>query len=506
MSGRARLARLAMLAAVLASGALLSACGGGGGGGTTTPAPAPTTPVPSTPSPPAPVITIGASPASLDVGQAVSLTWSAQDTGAASCSASGAWSGQQATSGTTTLVAAPPAAGFGGASSATITYTITCGSTVASASVQVKAAPLANFVTLTVDGGPASAGNQINLPYVSVTVCRPGTTTCATIDHVLVDTGSYGLRLLAPAALALGLPAQTTPSGAAAGECAQFIGGYTWGAVVTADLKLGGESASALPVQLIGASPGGVATTPAACSGAGANIGTVKALAANGILGVGLLRHDCGSACVNSAISGAYYSCSGATCTATRMPLASQVSNPVASFAVNNNGVLLDLPDVGSSGLPSLDGTLVFGINTAANNAITTQTLLRANSSANFTTIYKGVTMSASFIDSGSNGLFFNDASLTRCSLSTGFYCPTSTLLLNATTVAADGSATRVINFRIDNVESFGAGINAAHVGGPSGSAAGGGNNVFDWGLPFFFGRKVFVGMENGGVRGYWAY
>ena len=50
------------------------------------------------------------------------------------------------------------------------------------------------------------------------------------------------------------------------------------------------------------------------------------------------------------------------------------------------------------------------------------------------TTVYGGVTMSASFIDSGTNLLSFNDASITRCKgQDAGFYCPTSTTTKMAT-------------------------------------------------------------------------
>ncbi|MGC8507200.1 MAG: DUF3443 family protein, partial [Thiomonas sp.] len=38
-----------------------------------------------------------------------------------------------------------------------------------------------------------------NSPYVSVTVCAPGSSTCQTIPDVLVDTGSAGLRLFSGA-------------------------------------------------------------------------------------------------------------------------------------------------------------------------------------------------------------------------------------------------------------------------------------------------------------------
>jgi len=51
--------------------------------------------------------------------------------------------------------------------------------------------------------------------------------------------------------------------------------------------------------------------------------------------------------------------------------------------------------------------------------------------------------------------------------------------------------------------------INAAQVGGTVGSGSSSGN-YFDWGMPFFYGRRVFVVMENNTVAGktgpYWAY
>lgn len=474
---------------------LLASCGGGGG---SSPAPTPT-PVAS--------VSLTATPASVSVGQSVTLSWSSQNTGASNCQAGGAWSGSQATSGSATVAASAPAGGFGAASSAAVAYTLTCGGTVGNASVTVNApAPSANMVAITVDTGPAGAGNQINLPYASVTVCRPGTSVCQTIDHMLIDTGSYGVRLLASQVQGLGLPALAAPSGLATGECGQFISGYTWGSVARADVKLGGENAAGQSVQLIGDAPGGVGTAPTACSSIGPNIGSLKALGANGILGVGLLRQDCGTACVNSAISATYYSCDSGACTASRMPLASQVTNPVASFATDNNGVLLLLPAVPDGGLPSMSGNLVFGINTQANNAIAGETTFRANASGNFTTIYKGATMTASFIDSGSNGIFFDDSTIPKCTVSTGFYCPTSSLMLSATTVGADGLASRVIDFTIENVEVLGNSAHVGKVGGPSAAVKSGTSNAFDWGLPFFFGRRVFIGLETATARGYWAY
>src|ERR1700690_4416673 len=58
-------------------------------------------------------------------------------------------------------------------------------------------APVVNTLAITVDSGPAAAPGAVNHAYVTVKVCTPGSTVqCATIDHVLLDTGSWGLRLV----------------------------------------------------------------------------------------------------------------------------------------------------------------------------------------------------------------------------------------------------------------------------------------------------------------------
>ncbi|MGA9992093.1 MAG: DUF3443 family protein, partial [Thiobacillaceae bacterium] len=68
-----------------------------------------------------------------------------------------------------------------------------------------------NQIPVVVDAGPPGV-HAINGPYVSVTLCAPGTTNCQTIDHLLVDTGASGARVLAsvlqPALLAA-LPLST---------------------------------------------------------------------------------------------------------------------------------------------------------------------------------------------------------------------------------------------------------------------------------------------------------
>lgn len=454
----------------------------------------------STP-PPSPSVSLTLAPANINTAQTTVLSWSSAN--ATSCAASGAWSGARATSGSVTVT--PNAAG-------NFTYSLACsgegGTANASAALSVTAA-LSNSAAIIVDSGPSGVNGTINVPYVSVTVCRPGTTTCQTIDHVLVDTGSYGLRLLASTlSSTLALPTVKTASGADAGECGKFISGYTWGGVRQADVKLADEVASGISIQVIGDSGGSYTTTPSSCSSAGNNLGTLSAMGAKGILGVGMFKQDCGTACANAAISGAYYACASGSCAASAMPLASQISNPVAAFAVNNNGLLISLPAVGSAGLTSVSGTLIFGVNTQSNNSIATETIYKANNSGDFSTTYKGKTYSASFIDSGSNGYFFTDSTIRQCS-GGDFYCPASTLALTATNTAADGSATGTVNFNVVNMVGLASTISAAQVGGTVGSTTSSGN-YFDWGLPFFYGRRVFVVMEGNTVAGkagpYWAY
>jgi len=455
----------------------------------------------STP-PPSPTVSLTLAPANITTAQATVLSWSSAN--ATSCNASGAWSGSKATSGSVTIT--PTAVG-------NFTYSMSCsgdgGTASGSAALSVTAA-LSNSTAILVDSGPSGVSGVINVPYVSVTVCRPGTTTCQTIDHVLLDTGSYGLRLLASQVNStLALPAVTTASGADAGECGKFISGYTWGAVRQADVKMADEVAAGISIQIIGDTGASYASTPATCSSAGADLGTLSSIGAKGILGVGMFKQDCGTSCANAAISGVYYACTSGNCTASAMPLARQISNPVTSFAINNNGLMITMPSVGTAGLTSVSGTLVFGVNTQSNNTIASETIFKANSSGDFTTTYKGKAYTASFIDSGSNGYFFSDSTIRTCS-GGDFFCPASTLALSATNSASDGSASGNVSFNIVNLVGLASTITAAQVGGTVSSGSVSSSTYFDWGMPFFYGRRVFVVMENNTVAGktgpYWAY
>jgi hypothetical protein len=373
-------------------------------------------------------------------------------------------------------------------------------------SVPVPTTPL-NVIPVTLDAGPPGiATRQINVPYVSVTVCSPGSTTaCQTIDHVQLDTGSSGLRLLNSALYSsLNLPSANS-GGPAIGECMPFGIGVTWGSVVLADIYLNGEVASNVPIQNIGAQPGGVTAVPADCSNTGVIQITQDALGANGILGVGLFVNDC-DLCISAIppIPAAYYTCYASGCTNSAVTQSQVVQNPVASFANDKNGVLIQLPAFASSGASALSGTLTFGIGTSTNNLLGSAVVYATDPYGNFITTYNTVSTSQSFVDSGSNALFFDDATIRLCTISTWAYCPAvSPLPLNATTAAATGSPSILVPFNIVGVDQLGSSVVAASIGGPAGG-------YFDWGLPFFFGRSVYTAISGrfaGGSLGpYFAY
>lgn len=356
----------------------------------------------------------------------------------------------------------------------------------------------ANEVPIIVDSGPLGASGIINQAYVSVNVCRPGTAVCQTVDHVLLDTGSVGLRLMASAVSSLDLPVARHSSGLTIGECVKFASGYQWGAVRQADVKMANEIAGAVSIHVVADSSPEFASVPTDCQSAGRNLGSVAALGANGILGLGFFKEDCGQACASSANLGDYYySCGIGSCVNSALPLTQQVSNPVASFSQNKNGMLIVMPGVASGGVAKLTGGLIFGVGTQSNNLITGETVYAVDRSGNFTTTYNGRVLTASFLDSGSNAYYFDDKNIATCTVSTSFYCPRTVSTFSAINRSFDGRSSGVINFRLDAVDALAAGTVAAQIAGAgSGFSAGFISNSFDWGLPFFFGRKVFVVMQ----------
>jgi hypothetical protein len=365
-----------------------------------------------------------------------------------------------------------------------------------------------NVQPITVDSGPAAVANSnnpaVNTLYTTITLCLPGTSTCQDIDHIQVDTGSSGLRILSTA-LTLSLSLQKNSAGNVVAECVHFVDGSSWGPLRLADIKIAGEVAGNQQVQIIGDSA--YQTIPNGCIGSGTAENTVTAFGANGILGVGPFIQDCGPSC-EKAGGATYYTCSSSTaCTDTAMPLAQQLTNPVTAFATDNNGVIIQLP-VLSSTAATVSGSLIFGIGTQGNNGVGSAKVIMLDSVGALTTAYKTQTLGQSFIDSGSNAYYFPDTSIGLCAQGThapGFFCPPQTLNLSAT-ITGENNVSSLVNFTVANADSLfstNATVAAAvTLAAPSTSVSADGGTfdgaaTFDWGLPFYFGRSVYTAIEN---------
>jgi hypothetical protein len=376
--------------------------------------------------------------------------------------------------------------GGGSSSSSSSSSTTTTTTTSLSTSCTSSTASSGNAIPVSVCGATGTYSSFVNIPYVSVTVCATSDTSqCTTVNNVLLDTGSTGLRLFASKLTAVSLSAQTS-GGSPVGECAAFGSGVTWGAVKTAYVRLAGEvTASAIPIQVINDNAS-FAAIGSSCTAHGSSMNSPGLLGANGILGINNLPVD----------RQYYFTCtsssSSASCSALTQATASQVPNPIAKFSGSDtNGSVLTLSGISGTGATSASGTLYFGIDTQSNNVSTGATSYATDQYGDMTSTttssYGGsaIAPATSFIDSGSNGVFF-PSTMTQCSGSSSWYCPSGSQTLS---IAIDGGS--VTSFTVANASTLFAsnsGNNTAFD-----DLAGYTSSQFDIGLPFFFGRSVFV-------------
>ncbi len=359
----------------------------------------------------------------------------------------------------------------------------------------------ANAVPLVVDFGPMYRGQFLtgnsavnNIAYTNITLCIPGTETCQNFDHIQVDTGSSGVRVMA-SVLMPGLNLQpVTSGGQQVFECLQYVSSYNWGSVRMADVKIGGEIVRNIPIQIIGDST----TIPLTCSSSGgAPTNDIPSFGANGIIGIGNFVYDCGMTCTQvSTISGGggYYTCVAGLCQQAGLPLNQQVVNPVAFFtSQDTDGTVITFPALPPDGAASLAGSLTFGIDTASNNGLGSAFIFSVDPSSGYlTTYYEGQYLSYSFTDSGSSALFFNTSNIAICASDGTSYCPAQPVTVQATNTGQNGVSGPVsstvanadILYGSTTLSAFNLGISTTS------------GNSFDWGLPFFFGRSVFTAIE----------
>lgn len=347
-----------------------------------------------------------------------------------------------------------------------------------------------NVMKIHVGAGPY--GNYFNGLFTSVEICQSGTTSCETIGGILVDTGSFGLRIFGQVNH-LALTTETASNGGRIAECVQFGTFSTWGRVAYADVKLGHEpTIPQVPIQIINPN---FSSMPATCNSGPPMALTPAQVGFNGILGVGLFGADCGGACqtLGPQNPSMYFQCSAGVCAVAPIADSAQVQNPVALLSGDNNGVVVKLPMIPFSGAEKVPGKLVLGINTRANNQLGGASIYKTDGAGNLATTYDNVTMDG-FVDTGSNALFFDNGVLPQCdpSQAPGFYCPSDLLVLGAINSGMAGSASGMIYFSVANA------IGLADTGNKAFYDVGGtfGGSFFDFGLPFFFGRNVYTGID----------
>ena len=387
-----------------------------------------------------------------------------------------------------------------------------------------------NYMTVTVNGSYCNAlyTGYTNKPCVRVTICNAGTTCCDTIDDILLDTGSFGLRIFKQALtnFSVASPVTAQDSSHYVGNCAAFGGGnLDWGPVFSADVIMGGQKASAINIQIIDKAWGDGGSKCKTAWGAGYSLDSGPSDASfNGILGVGNANEDCGAYCVSHSNNGSYYSCSGSSCSNYAMPAAltgqgtyginvypKQVQNPISFLPDSpgdNNGLVVVLPGVSATtGAATVSGMVLFGVGTKLNNTPDAGVAAYATDNIGYiTTKWQSTTYNSSnsFLDTGSNGLFFPNTTspvISTCSSGSanGWYCPAATKDLSAQICDYSTSLSCAsVNFQIVSASTLFATGNYVFstLGAPN-------TSDFDWGLPFFLNRTVYIGFDGKSATGF---
>ena len=357
-----------------------------------------------------------------------------------------------------------------------------------------------NVLTISV-GGPSSYANE---PTVSLTVGDPNGNNCQTIDNILLDSGDYGVRIFGQAlnsSLAAAMT-QVEVNSLPLYECIEYgDGSAVWGPVKSGQVTLGREQPVAIPIHVVGPAS---FNSSSICRGSPL-LTTPGDAQYNGALGVGLFSNDCGSLCATSARNGLYFTCTGSSCAGTTVPTQSQIRNAVSALPTDNNGVLVSFPSIPLAGAPSASGYLILGIGTQSNNSPSGVVAYPANpSDGDFTTNYNGANYSA-FLDTGSNGLFFPSSQIATVD-GGQWYNPSSLLTLSATNTGYNSAQSGQVQFQVGSYNALMATSNNVFcdLAGP------GPDGYFDWGLPFFLGRNIYIGIESAtstlGTGPYWAY
>lgn len=356
-------------------------------------------------------------------------------------------------------------------------------------------------MNISVSPNSSSICGNLNAPCVSLTICDSSNSNCSTVPNVLVDTGSYGLRLFQSVLntnTVSALTQITDNSSNPVGECVSYgDGSQNWGGVYSANIQLASNAtASSVPIQIINSS---FQTPPAQCYNASTS---PASFGYNGVLGVGVYVADGGS----------YFSCSSGSCSSYSLPTSKQVSNPIAMLPSNNNGLTISFNDVDSDGDTGVTGLLSFGVNTNDQNTVSTSNQYPASLQGGLPLFNANFSNNQyyAFLDTGTNTFSMTNSEISACgSPYTDWFCPSSTTSLQINNINSNGQAV-LANVSIANtLDLFNTGNTAFNNIGTALPNSFGGQYI-DYGLPFFFGKTVqivFNGKSsNNGNGPFWAW
>jgi hypothetical protein len=174
----------------------------------------------------------------------------------------------------------------------------------------------------------------------------------------------------------------------------------------------------------------------------------------------------------------------------------------VSKFSSDSNGIVITLPSVPGGGSPSVSGALTFGVNTQTNNQMGSQTQMQVSVKADVKVTYNNQ-LDWAFLDTGSSADFFSDSSISTCSGS--WFCPGSNVAVSATLSGISGTS-QAVSVNIGNATSEINNGNGAYSDiGQNANVFG--DDEFDLGLPFFFGKSIYFGYpSNPDFTGTWPF
>lgn len=377
------------------------------------------------------------------------------------------------------------------AASATLITACNSGGSSSPSSCNYGTAPAAptdsNQVQIMAGCGLNNVGN--NVPYVSVTICQDSSgANCQTINNVLLDTGSIGLKInqsVLNSKLLSGLTSiNDTTTNLPLSSCNLYGGGYLFTNAYTATVKLGGMTSNNMPIQVI--NDINQSTVPASCSLVSFN-NLLANSGANGVIGVNpqVFASNSHVKLYIESQAGVYTQLDYKT--ANSDPILNV--NPIVGFA-ESNGLIISLPAVTANSNTNIYGVLTFGVNTRANNQINNASVQLIGNKSSELGYFKSTSTtnvtSRTIFDTGTNGYVVYGLNMAQCGNN---YCPGSptTWTSSLSNWGFDITTSYNESIQISNP------VNQASAIMPNWAFVSNTPGITVYGLPFFFGKNVYA-------------